>query len=131
MISGSGSAIGSRVRIGRSSIRQNPGRRLGPIRKSRDVSSRFRGSPGLSRGLGSARNDEEASNARNAIQTSHGSYLMRSLEHATVAHAMHPGILSCPTDATLNDVAEMMAANHVHCIAVMSIAQDDSGESLV
>lgn len=34
----------------------------------------------------------------------HGSYLMPSLEHATVADAMHPGILSCEPDATLTDV---------------------------
>ena len=30
-----------------------------------------------------------------ATQTHHGSYLMPSLEHATVSDAMHPGILSC------------------------------------
>jgi CBS domain-containing protein len=65
------------------------------------------------------------------IQPSHGSYLMPSLEHATVGDAMHPGILSCSADAPLTDVARMMAANHVHCIAVMGIAHDHSGESLV
>ena len=36
-----------------------------------------------------------------------------------------------PDDATLTDVARMMAENHVHCIAVMGIAQDHSGELLV
>jgi CBS domain-containing protein len=44
---------------------------------------------------------------------------------------MHPGILSCPADAALTDVARMIAAHHVHCVAVMGIAQDHSGESLV
>ena len=62
---------------------------------------------------------------------SQGSYLMPSLEHATVADAMHPGILSCEADATLKDVARMMATKHVHCIAVMGIAHDDSSERLV
>lgn len=32
------------------------------------------------------------------IQRYHGSYLMPSLEHATVADAAHPGIVSCETD---------------------------------
>lgn len=66
-----------------------------------------------------------------AIQPYHGSYLMPSLEHATVADAMHPGLVSCPADARLTDVARMMAAHHVHCIAVVGIEQDSSGESLV
>jgi CBS domain-containing protein len=47
-----------------------------------------------------------------AIQSYHGSYLMPSLEQATVADAMHPGILSCRADATLTDVARMMATQH-------------------
>ena len=48
----------------------------------------------------------------------HGSYLMPSLEHATVSDAMHPGILSCEPDANLSEVARMMARQHVHCIVV-------------
>jgi CBS domain-containing protein len=66
-----------------------------------------------------------------AIQPYHGSYLMPSIEHATVADAMHPGILSCQADATLTDVAQMMATHHVHCVAVMGLAHDHSGESYV
>ena len=42
-----------------------------------------------------------------AIQTYHGSYLMPSLEHATVSDAMHPGILSCEPDATATEVARL------------------------
>lgn len=38
-------------------------------------------------------------------QLYHGSYLMPRLEHATMADAMHPGILSCEADASLTDVA--------------------------
>lgn len=66
-----------------------------------------------------------------ALQSYHGSYLMPAFEWATVADAMHPGILTCPADAPMVDVARMMATNNVHCIAVMSIAHDDSGERLI
>jgi CBS domain-containing protein len=61
----------------------------------------------------------------------HGSYLMPSLEHATVADAMHPGIMTCDPGATATDVARMMASHHVHCIAVAAISHDHPGESLV
>lgn len=54
--------------------------------------------------------------------STHGSYLMPALEHATVADAMHPGILSCEPDATLTDVATIMATHHVHCVAVVGIS---------
>jgi CBS domain-containing protein len=64
-----------------------------------------------------------------AIRTYHGSYLMPSLEHATVADAMRTGILSCHADATTTEVARLMATHHVHCVVV--IAHDHSGERLV
>jgi hypothetical protein len=35
----------------------------------------------------------------------HGSYRMPSLEHATVADAMHPAVMSCHPDASLAEVA--------------------------
>lgn len=57
-------------------------------------------------------------------QNYHGSYLMPSLDHATVADAMHPGIMTCEPDAPVMEVARMMAGHHVHCIAVMGIASD-------
>ncbi len=63
-------------------------------------------------------------------ETYHGSYLMPSIAHATVADAMHPGIMTCDPDAALTQVARMMASNHVHCIAVMGISHEH-GESLV
>lgn len=47
-----------------------------------------------------------------------GSYLMPSLEHATVADAMHPGLLTYDRNTPLTDLARMMATKHVHCIAV-------------
>jgi CBS domain-containing protein len=55
----------------------------------------------------------------------HGSYLTQSLEHATVSDAMHPGILSCEPDASLTEVAKMMATHHVHCVAVVGISHEE------
>jgi CBS domain-containing protein len=66
-----------------------------------------------------------------ATQTLHGSYLMPSLQHATVADAMHPGIVFCSPDASLTEVARLMTTNHVHCIAVIGISHDDEGECMV
>jgi CBS domain-containing protein len=54
-----------------------------------------------------------------------GSYLMPSLQHATVSDAMHPGILACEPDASLSEVAQMMATHHVHCLAVVGISHDE------
>jgi CBS domain-containing protein len=55
----------------------------------------------------------------------HGSYLTQSLQHATVADAMHPGILSCEPDASLTEVAKIMASHHVHCVAVVGISHEE------
>ena len=56
---------------------------------------------------------------------SHGSYLMPSLERATVSDAMHPGILACEPDASLTEVAQTMATHHVHCLAVVGISHEE------
>lgn len=56
---------------------------------------------------------------------SHGSYLMPSLQQATVADAMHPGILSCHPDASITEVARMLATKHVHCLAVIGVSHQD------
>lgn len=60
-----------------------------------------------------------------------GSYLMPTLEHASVSDAMHPGVLSCEPEASATELARLMSAQHVHCLVVMGIAHDQSGESLV
>ncbi len=65
------------------------------------------------------------------VEPSHGSYLLPHFDHATVADAMHPGILSCDPDATLTDVARMMSTHHVHCIVVVrGSAEGQPGEPL-
>jgi CBS domain-containing protein len=66
-----------------------------------------------------------------AIQPYHGSYLMPSLEHATVGDAMHPGIASCEPEATLADVARIMTTHHVHCVVVMHPPQRPPGDPYV
>ena len=63
----------------------------------------------------------------NAIQPYRGSYLMPAFERASVADAMHPGVMSCAPDAPLLTVAQTMATHHVHCLVVAGIATDDAG----
>jgi CBS domain-containing protein len=58
-------------------------------------------------------------------QPSQGSYLMPSLQHATVSDAMHPGILACEPDASLPEVARMMATHHIHCVAVVGVSHEE------
>jgi CBS domain-containing protein len=41
-----------------------------------------------------------------------------SLAARTVAEAMHPGLLTCPPEAPLREVARMMATYRVHAIVV-------------
>jgi CBS domain-containing protein len=62
---------------------------------------------------------------------SHGSYLLPHFEHATVADAMHPGILSCDAEATIAEVARIMSTHHVHCIVVRGTPEDEADESPV
>jgi CBS domain-containing protein len=59
-----------------------------------------------------------------------GSYLMPRLDHATVADAMHPGILYCDPDTSLSEVARMMSSHHVHSIVVMGLVHEQPMESL-
>jgi CBS domain-containing protein len=66
-----------------------------------------------------------------SVVPSQGSYLLPQFEHATVADAMHPGILSCDAEATLTDVARMMSTHHVHCIVVAGNAEGQGDDSRV
>ena len=47
-----------------------------------------------------------------------GSWRAPSYEHARVSDAMRTGVIGCPPDASLQTVARMMAANHVHSVVV-------------
>jgi CBS domain-containing protein len=52
-------------------------------------------------------------------------------DRAKVAQAMHYGVLSCSPDATLPEVAAIMATHHVHAVVVDGIRRDAHGEHLV
>jgi CBS domain-containing protein len=65
-----------------------------------------------------------------SVEPTHGSYLLPHFSHATVADAMHPGILSCDADATLTEVARMMSTHHVHCIVVRGETEGQEGETV-
>lgn len=41
-----------------------------------------------------------------------------------VFDAMHRGVLTCPRDASLSHVAELMASHSVHCVVVTDEAKD-------
>jgi CBS domain-containing protein len=68
---------------------------------------------------------------RSSVESSYGSYLLPHFDHATVADAMHPGVLSCDPEASLTEVARMMSTHHVHCVAVRSASEDQAGDSTV
>lgn len=54
--------------------------------------------------------------------TSSGSYLIPSFQHARVSDAMRAGVISCPPDSSMRDVARIMSTNHVHAIVVRGVA---------
>jgi CBS domain-containing protein len=51
-----------------------------------------------------------------------GSYLTPSFERARVADAMRAGVISCPSDSSMEEVARIMATNHVHAVVVAGLA---------
>jgi CBS domain-containing protein len=59
-----------------------------------------------------------------------GSYLLPAFEHARVADAMRSGVISCSGEATLVEVARIMATNHIHALVVRD-AMPDGGWGIV
>jgi CBS domain-containing protein len=53
------------------------------------------------------------------------------LAGTTVAEAMHAGVYSCPSDATLLDVARLMATRRVHAVIVEDAAGSDGLVGLI
>lgn len=47
-----------------------------------------------------------------------GSYRTPSYEHATVADAMRPGVISCLAETSARTLAQIMAQEHVHSVVV-------------
>jgi CBS domain-containing protein len=56
-----------------------------------------------------------------------GSYLTPSFEHARVADAMRPRVLTCDPQTTMVTVAQRMASEHVHAIVVLRETVDMEG----
>jgi CBS domain-containing protein len=53
------------------------------------------------------------------------------LEQLRVADAMHPGVMTCPLETPLRDVARMMARYRIHAVIVFGEDTDDvSGAGL-
>jgi CBS domain-containing protein len=52
----------------------------------------------------------------------------RTLAEIPVSEAMHPGTLTCPPETPLRAVARMMAAYRVHCVFVLTDAEDADSE---
>lgn len=51
------------------------------------------------------------------------------LAEIAVADAMHPGVLTCPLETPLRDVARMLASYNVHCVVVFgSTEEHENGE---
>lgn len=42
----------------------------------------------------------------------------RALDRLRVAEAMHAGVVSCPSETPLAEVAKLMADAHIHCVVV-------------
>jgi CBS domain-containing protein len=57
-----------------------------------------------------------------------GSYLTPSFEHARVADAMRPRVLTCEPGTPLMAVAQRMAGEHVHAIVVLPEAAEPGRE---
>ena len=57
-----------------------------------------------------------------------GSYLTPSFEHARVADAMRPRVLTCDPGTLLVAVARRMASEHVHAIVVLLETVNPDGE---
>jgi CBS domain-containing protein len=57
-----------------------------------------------------------------------GSYLTPSFDHARVADAMRPRVLTCEPETLLVTVAQRMATEHVHAIVVLLETTNADGE---
>ena len=51
-----------------------------------------------------------------------GSYRIPSFQHARVGDAMRSGVISCPPDSSMREVARIMSTNHVHAVVVRGVA---------
>jgi CBS domain-containing protein len=50
-----------------------------------------------------------------------GSHVTPSVRHARVSDAMRRGVVTCPPDSSMRDVARMMVTNHIHAVVVRGV----------
>lgn len=60
-----------------------------------------------------------------------GNFLMPSFARATVADAMHPGVIGVAPDTDLATIAQAMASHRIHAVVVEGVEQAGGGERLV
>ncbi len=65
------------------------------------------------------------------LQRIHEHHLIPPRCLATVTDTTHQGIVSCPADATLTDVARLMATHHGYCTSLIGGSHDQRGGALV
>jgi CBS domain-containing protein len=53
----------------------------------------------------------------------HHSFAAPPFEHATVLDAMRMGVVSCPPDTPIREVARIMATYRIHCVVVAEVAE--------
>jgi CBS domain-containing protein len=58
------------------------------------------------------------------VQPYRHDYLFPPPGEATVFDAMHAGVVSCPPDASMRDVAKTMAGQGVHAVLIEGIGKD-------
>jgi CBS domain-containing protein len=63
------------------------------------------------------------------IPTGAGSHVMPAFRDARVSDAMRHGVISCPPETPLVDVARMMASQHVHAVVVTRFANGQEAET--
>jgi CBS domain-containing protein len=54
----------------------------------------------------------------------HHSFAAPPFENATVVDAMRMGVVSCPPDTPIREVARIMATYRIHCVIVAEVAED-------
>jgi CBS domain-containing protein len=56
-----------------------------------------------------------------SLQPLQSSYFAPRFEDAKVYDAMRMGLISCPPDTPLREVARMMSTYHIHCVVISEI----------
>ena len=53
----------------------------------------------------------------------HHTFAAPPFEHATVVDVMRMGVVSCPPDTPMREVARIMATYRIHCVVVAEVAE--------